>query len=82
MLIGVQGRAGTPVFAQGLVRGNIAAALPQVPEIHSMQQRKGALLAALLGLVFCLGAETPVAGGKKVFLVYSTDERSELAPCG
>jgi hypothetical protein len=47
-----------------------------------MQQRKGALLAALLGVVFCLGAETPSAGGKKVFLVYSTDERSELAPCG
>ena len=47
-----------------------------------MLQRKGALLAALLGVVFCFGAETPVASGKKAFLVYSTDERSELAPCG
>jgi len=47
-----------------------------------MQQRKSALLAALLGLAFCFGAETPGAGGKKAFFVYSTDERSELAPCG
>ena len=44
--------------------------------------RTSALLAILCGLGFGLGTETPSTGEKSAFLVYSTDERSELAPCG
>jgi hypothetical protein len=45
--------------------------------------RKGIVLLGILsGLAFALGAETPDKGAKKAFIVYSTDERSELAPCG
>ncbi len=47
-----------------------------------MRKISGALLAALSGLVFVLGADQPDGGAKKMFLVYSSDERSELAPCG
>ena len=36
---------------------------------------------ALAGLASFLGAGR-ADGGKHVFLVYSADERSELAPCG
>jgi hypothetical protein len=36
---------------------------------------------AAAGLAAFLGADQD-AEGKKVFLVYSADERSELAPCG
>ncbi len=36
---------------------------------------------ALAGLAAFLGAE-PAEEGKSFFLVYSADERSELAPCG
>jgi hypothetical protein len=44
--------------------------------------RTGALLAVLAGLGFALGAEPSATGAKKAFIVYSSDERSELAPCG
>lgn len=37
-------------------------------------------LLAAAGLTFGLGADE--GPGEKVFLVYSTDERNELAPCG
>jgi hypothetical protein len=47
-----------------------------------MQQRSTALFAVLAGLAFCLGAENPSSSGKKAFIVYSADERSELMPCG
>jgi hypothetical protein len=36
---------------------------------------------ALAGLAAFLGAEK-AEDGRKVFIVYSADERSELAPCG
>ena len=39
---------------------------------------------ALFGLAYGLGADGDPAGddARRVFLVYSADERSELAPCG
>ncbi len=43
--------------------------------------RRTAGLLAAAALVFGLGAGT-ADDGEKLFLVYSTDERSELAPCG
>jgi hypothetical protein len=45
-----------------------------------MRRILGAAL-ALVGLAFGLAADTD-GDAKKVFLVYSADERSELAPCG
>ena len=40
-------------------------------------------LVASAGLLFALGADTDTEdAASKIFLVYSTDERSELAPCG
>lgn len=47
-----------------------------------MRSRLGVLFAVFAGLVFCLGADKAVTGSKKFFLVYSSDERLELAPCG
>jgi hypothetical protein len=49
---------------------------------HLRIGKTGALLAVLAGFAFGLGAEAPTSGAKKAFIVYSTDERSELAPCG
>ena len=46
-----------------------------------MRKTFGVAFLSALGLVFGLGAD-PDGPGKKVFLVYSADERSELAPCG
>ena len=46
-----------------------------------MRKTLGIVFLALAGLAFGLGADGDGAG-KKVFLVYSSDERSELAPCG
>jgi hypothetical protein len=39
---------------------------------------------AAAGLIYGLGADGDPAGddARRVFLVYSADERSELAPCG
>jgi hypothetical protein len=48
-----------------------------------MRKPLGTLLVAAGGLAFGLGAgsgDDPT--GKHLFLIYSTDERSELAPCG
>jgi hypothetical protein len=39
-------------------------------------------LLALLGLLFGLGADQADPDGRNVFLIYSSDERSELHPCG
>lgn len=39
-------------------------------------------LLAAAGLIFGLGGTSDDAGGKKMFLVYSTDLRGELHPCG
>jgi hypothetical protein len=39
------------------------------------------IVLAVAGLATGLGANGK-ADGKKAFLVYSSDERSELAPCG
>ena len=40
-------------------------------------------LLASMALAYGLGADADTDGGAaKVFLVYSADERSELAPCG
>ena len=46
-----------------------------------MRKTLGIALLSLAGLTFGLGAEGD-GPGKKLFLVYSADERSELAPCG
>ena len=46
-----------------------------------MRKTIGITLLSAAGLAFGLGAD-PDGAGKKVFLVYSADERSELAPCG
>ena len=46
-----------------------------------MRKTLGIAFVALAGLAFGSGADSDGAG-KKVFLVYSADERSELAPCG
>ena len=46
-----------------------------------MRKTLGIAFVALAGLAFGSGAD-PDGAGKKVFLVYSADERSELAPCG
>jgi hypothetical protein len=45
-------------------------------------RRTSVLFAVFCGLGFGLGADAPSTGAKKAFIVYSTDERSELAPCG
>lgn len=37
---------------------------------------------AAAGLLFGLGSTTDDGAGKKMFLVYSTDLRGELHPCG
>ena len=39
------------------------------------------LVLAVAGLAAFLGADTD-GESRKVFLVYSTDEQAELAPCG
>lgn len=44
-------------------------------------RRIAGFVLALAGLAAFLGADQP-EDGKHVFLVYSADERSELAPCG
>lgn len=48
-----------------------------------MRRILGLGLLAAAGLAFGLGADSDSDGAaRKVFLVYSADERSELAPCG
>lgn len=48
-----------------------------------MRKLLAAVLLVLFGLAFGLGAEDDGnAAGKRVLLVYSSDEVSELAPCG
>jgi hypothetical protein len=46
-----------------------------------MRKAVGFTFLSVLGLAWGLGADAD-GPGKKVFLVYSADERSELAPCG
>lgn len=46
-----------------------------------MRKALGVVALSLAGLAFGSGAD-PDGPGKKMFLVYSADERSELAPCG
>ncbi|MGH2570628.1 MAG: hypothetical protein ACRDGR_05340 [bacterium] len=46
-----------------------------------MRKSLGVVALSLAGLAFGSGAD-PDGPGKKVLLVYSADERSELAPCG
>jgi len=46
-----------------------------------MRRILGLGLLAAAGLAFGLGADSDGAA-RKVFLVYSADERSEIAPCG
>lgn len=48
-----------------------------------MRKNLGIGLLAAAGMTFGLGADADAEGeAQKVFLVYSADERSELAPCG
>ncbi len=47
-----------------------------------MQKTLTTLFVSLAGLAFGLGADSGDEASRKLFLVFSTDERSELAPCG
>ncbi len=49
-----------------------------------MRKILSTLCLTLAGLAFGFGADADPQGedARRVFLVYSTDERSELAPCG
>ena len=48
---------------------------------NATRRTLGLGLLAATGLLFAAGAGTDDEA-RKVFLVYSADERSELAPCG
>jgi hypothetical protein len=37
---------------------------------------------ALAGVLFGIGSSSDPGAGEKLFVVYSTDERGELHPCG
>lgn len=47
-----------------------------------MRRHSGLLVSALVGLGFLIGADSATTPGKKAFIVYSSDERMEIAPCG
>ena len=47
-----------------------------------MRRTLGPAALALAGLLFGLGSGPDDGAGTEVFLVYSTDERGELHPCG
>jgi len=47
-----------------------------------MRRTVGVATLALAGLLFGLGSGPASEDGKSVFLVYSSDERGELHPCG
>ena len=47
-----------------------------------MRKTLSTLFVALAGLAFGLGADSGDDASRKLLLVFSADERSELAPCG